>query len=387
MRPITFRFIPVKICAVSTLIWAASYGQGSRSPLSGEPSSSLNSSSSAHKLTPRDFEGLPLFQTFEGVGKKNISGEILVGKGTGSAAIGLFTTTLQNMIRKATQLKGLAPGRDAINVNFVPSRFANASMNGQQNLEIHIINAGLSAHEMMPILCHEVAHSAQNHVALSVSYRKLPEYAPASKNFDNLIVQFLTRFYVGSFLEVNQRGIAEHIKNSLPYTATIAPLFQRLESQADIVGAMICAHWGLQPQEYAAGFSAALSKVSQLSRKGNPFKNDSAQTDDATNPQISKTERAFFLSRDAYAIAKSPMNSHPQAVDRLEQINNLIPLIESHYDATATQASDIMRYYDGHIDEILGELNEWNQYAFEPSPAPKVSGGTSAPVDQAFRCF
>jgi hypothetical protein len=105
-----------------------------------------------------------------------------------------------------------------------------------------IINAGLSASEMMPILCHEMAHSTQNHGALSIAYRKQPEYAPAFKSFDHLIGQFLTRFYIGSFLEVNQRGLAEHIEKSQPYTAMIAPLFQRLESQADIIGGMICAN-------------------------------------------------------------------------------------------------------------------------------------------------
>ncbi|MCX6131584.1 MAG: M48 family metalloprotease [Proteobacteria bacterium] len=259
---------------------------------------------------------------------------------------------MQRTVDQASELKPLAPGR-SFKVNIMDTLFSNAFADGNQN--IVLLAPGIQtvdAELLLPILCHEMAHSFRNHAVKKAGKgSEKSQISDKAKN-DYFNSQYNENTNVYTHNATAWKKMIAVVLDNLDKEELI--MDNHLESEADVLGGMICAELGLDPALFLKGFS----------RMDEGFKTPSSNIPKNSLPADLADGAHFIigpLDLSSYVFAVEELSDHPKTEDRIAQIKKFLPRIQTHFNANSTLAQDWLNTMPALIEEARKDLNAFNQ--------------------------
>ncbi len=239
----------------------------------------------------------------------------------------------QSFIGTMMMLQGLAPGRD-IDVMVSISNVPNASASGQQIM----VNEGMlvvgNSKSLLSVICHEIAHSAKNHSQKSMAdqiFSDLDTFVQGA-DFNN----YMNATYNGTTYTHNKADYDVLIKSWNEIAKKPSDYSKRLESEADIVGGMICAHLGMSAEDFHQ--QQALLAKELGGSQGNIQTADKLA--DGTQIPITQEQIQDFVTQFLF-----PIDSHPTINERDAQLLRTKLAINKYHDKESN-------LYSGFVDQL-----------------------------------
>jgi Zn-dependent protease with chaperone function len=233
---------------------------------------------------------------------------------------------VEEFLNRALAIAPLAPGR-TVTVHVLDDDAINAYADGYQNVEV---NTGylknIDAQPFLATLCHELAHSAKNHVVKRIDFQLAAGLTPDLNAFDEASKAFFAKQYDTA------KGVYTHDVDGWrrvdalwqKVAPRIGAFSKRTESEADIVGAMICGQLGMSPDRFIDGYREEAQVIERIYGR--------SSRDDVTGPAQLKDGETFKFPSDAMFTFLFPTDSHPTDDERESQLKRLEPIIQRHYD-------------------------------------------------------
>ncbi len=266
-----------------------------------------------------------------------------------STKYGEYRRFFQEQLNQAMKLKKLAPGR-TFDVRIIEDDSMNASADVFQVVRI---NTGYITYgtldSFVSTLCHEMAHSTRNHPAIPRPdivldfFKKSDEYYTKTYNFELETYRHDRAAYLALRAEWDA-GVDRAASNYLKLA----------ESEADIVGAMICAVMGMPPHAFIKGYREEKARngtgiIPGEESHANGFDlalgladitvEDGKDLTDGFETKLGYGELDRFLF---------PVDSHPGEDERIEQLERVIAKIDPYFDPSGkTYAALKGRLRDG----------------------------------------
>ncbi len=232
------------------------------------------------------------------------------------AALSSVRTALESNSNKIMALKDLLPGR-TIEVSIIEDESLNAAANGWQQV---MVNSGAVKYatekELLTVICHELAHSARNHTAVTMEFlstdQKAVEVWSRHERSGNA---YLTKVYSiseGTYTH-NSALFAQAKADFAAFKEIFEPFRKRQEAEADAVGSMICAKAGLPVADFSGSIISFLSKI------------DAPLPDGTIGMSELKDGDVVEIPKDLVWDFVFQLDSHPPNAQRALQMKTLSP--------------------------------------------------------------
>lgn len=256
---------------------------------------------------------------------------------------------LQQALSEGMQLRPLAPGR-ALKLRILKDASFNATMDSYQKMRVYTgyLTQGTPS-GLIATMCHEIAHSARNHGML----KRKP--GSAVEAIQTKIEKYLVQQYdvaTSRYTHDKVAYLALRKEWDAGPAQTLGTLNKRTESEADIIGGMICGAFGMSAELYRQGFiderdslgrgiallpgTAAAGTGTALSL-GLParstFRMDGGS---ASDPKSIETGSTFVLDYSSTYSFLFPVDSHPSYLERIDQLDRLKAGIDARFDPQST---------------------------------------------------
>lgn len=259
---------------------------------------------------------------------------------TYSTEFGPFRTFTEKFLNDVMALEDLTPGRK-IEVEVMDADYLNAFADGFQRVVVTL--GALRAVEAVPMLavvCHELAHSSKNHSQKRVAYEEI-ELKAETDVFYNEAEAYFGKTYdkakkrykhdLAAYTQVRKLWDA--------LTPRLAEVSKRNESEADILGGMICGELGMPPDDYERGHREFMTLGDQLDAQGSkPGRIRSAadlKDGDVGQGTVADLFQLLF-----------PRDSHPSNAERDAQLKRTRDVYAAHFDKTRQLYKDWLREYE-----------------------------------------
>ena len=247
----------------------------------------------------------------------------------------------QSFLGTMMMLQGLAPGRD-LDVMVSDSNIPNASAAGQQI----IVNEGMlmvaNSKSLLGVICHEIAHSAKNHSQKSQAGQVFSDLdafvqSAAFNSYMNAAYNGTTYTHIKADYDALRKSWDVIAKKPSDYS-------RRQESEADIVGGMICAHLGMSGDDFYQ--NQALLRKELEGAQGEI--QSAKKLADGTQIPVSQAQIQDFVTQFLF-----PIESHPTPMERDAQIMRTKPAIDKFYD----QESPLFTGFVEQLDQLNPALS------------------------------
>lgn len=251
-----------------------------------------------------------------------------------SKKYGEYGSFFQEQLNQSMKVKRLAPGR-TFEVRIIEDESLNASADVFQVVRI---NTGYMVHgtvdSFVSTLCHEMAHSTRNHPSIPQPdvvldfYKKTDEYYVKTFNFELNTYRHDRTAYL-ALREEWDGDVAKAASNHS----------KRSESEADIVGAMICAVLGMPPSTYIKGYREEKArngtgivpgeegKTNGMGLLGLGLADIAVEDGKELTGGFETTLEFGDLDRFLF-----PLDSHPGEDERIEQLERVVAKIDPYFD-------------------------------------------------------
>jgi len=246
------------------------------------------------------------------------------GDYTSDSKFGNMERFVQDFVDDAMRIKGLDPGR-SFKVTVISDPSVNAAADHLQNI---IINAGaikqFSSKSMLSTLCHEIAHSTKNHSYKGIVLEKKDGIEKKILNFEQEYSDYINDTY-DSETEVYRHNKTKYTRLAKLWKVIAEyrePIWKRDESEADIVGGMICGHLGMSSTEYKNAFDAGIGKLSD-GAEGESITADDLKDGDELDIKEDESDALFYFL--------FYFDSHPKHKERSAQLTRVEKAIAKHF--------------------------------------------------------
>jgi hypothetical protein len=241
---------------------------------------------------------------------------------------------IESTINEAMKMPVHAPGRK-FKVSIVDSKSMNAFMTGDSRMGLNLGTIQKSDNnEILAVICHEMAHSARNHI-----------YQSSQEEDVRLPSKLVNRLnsYIGAQFDRNRATYTHDEEGYVPLRkewdeaiSEVETSAKKAESEADLIGAKICGNMGMDTQMYEKSLISFLKKASGNAR---PLKLRDGSTFTGASP------KAVFQ-------ALFPIIEHPTNEERGEQISRLKSLLKT---STSDQNQKLYESWLAEVQEPLDE--------------------------------
>lgn len=188
---------------------------------------------------------------------------------------------IESTVNDAMKLPEHSPGRK-FKVSIIDSKVMNAFMTGDSRMGLHVGTIAKSDEsEILAVICHEMAHSARNHVYQSTQD---PEARIPSRLANRLDSYLRTQFNRTSGTYVHDEDVYSDLRKDWNEAISeVEETAKRAESEADLIGAKICGNMGMDVKLYHKSLISFLKKAGGSGRQlrlkdGSTFTNVSQKT-------------------------------------------------------------------------------------------------------------
>ncbi len=235
-------------------------------------------------------------------------------------------SSIERHLRSMLDINDFSPSRE-LNAFVVNDESINASMNAFQQMKINTgILAKTSSVEMLAVLCHEIAHSARNHVVDWIdAVKDDPKIAPLYKKHMSSSIEYMEKNYDQNTKTYthNRKAYARALEDLKALSKVLDPYDKRQEAEADAVGSMICAKAGMSPKVFAKAMAGLFSKMGSKEKKGKTGE------DLEDGFEIFSSDTSALLS---YLFSRS---THPSHDERKAQARSLVEAVSPYYASNA----------------------------------------------------
>jgi Zn-dependent protease with chaperone function len=260
-----------------------------------------------------------------------------------------YTNYMEENLAAAMRIQALAPGRN-FHVFVAQAEFSNAFDTGFATIQINGPTATtIPGSALIPAICHEMAHSAQNHLVARWQYLTSGEYAPAYAEMSKLATEYLNAHYnptTGVYVhDVAAYDAVRQVYESAAGQA-IGAFIKRQESTADILGGMICAEMGMAPADYISGMRTVFSAIDAVDNRVLPS---------FVKPRLNLPDGATLtLDEPELSSVIRSMDDHPTTDERLSQLTRLSSYLDSHLNPQVGVATTWIDGYEAHQPTTSG---------------------------------
>jgi Zn-dependent protease with chaperone function len=291
-----------------------------------------------------------------------------------SSEFGDVRQYVEEFLNKALAIEPLRPGR-TVTVHVLDDDAINAYADGYQNVEV---NTGylknIDAQPFLATLCHELAHSAKNHVVKRLDFQLAAGLTADIAAFDAESKAFFEKQYDAA------KGVYTHDaagwRKVDALWQKIAPrvgaFSKRTESEADIVGAMICGHLGMSPDRFIEGYREEAQVIERIYGR--------SSRDDVTGAAQLKDGETFKFPSDAMFSFLFPVDSHPTDDEREAQLRRVEAIIQRHYEEGQGFFSEFVAEYQRRARGIglgLTDATDWSALTQQHVVTATTSEGRS----------
>lgn len=316
-------------------------------PAAGESTGDLGDSlPSNYLLTVDDFQDFVLVKDEIRDAAAKMSRRAVINLDNPSNPARILREALQTTLTAGMAIPALKPGR-TLDLEYIRRTSASLSTNGR-SIYVTTQIIGITSAAFLAPVCHEIGHTVQNHWAERLLLDQNTRYREADEKRADAIAKFLAATYDknSSTLTWNAaayRNVTEAIQLD---TAVLDLPHKRIESIADIAGAMICAQWGVAPTAYRDALKSAFAQLDALDANITYFgKTVAALNMDVAKATLQDGQTAVINEDDAKTILL-PIFQHPTYDERAAQITRLLPMIMPHYDSTSRIGADFSATYN-----------------------------------------
>ncbi|WP_141732362.1 M48 family metalloprotease [Oligoflexus tunisiensis] len=244
-------------------------------------------------------------------------------------------TFIEGFSNRVFALPNLTPGR-TFKVTIMEDDVFNAFADGYQNI---IINTGFVKNSgvlgSLEILCHETAHSSKNHASKNPEDSLSAAQKTAMNQFYNELNTYMNQAFNpnGGVYTHNRNQYLQLRQKWDQIGPAIGKSLKRHESEADVVGAMICAELGLTPNDLLSGMKDN-NKVQETLVAGQP------QQDPTKIPDQERIPMTMEEAQEFAQFFLFPVVSHPTNAEREKQIERVMPAIQKRYRSNQTFANE-----------------------------------------------
>jgi hypothetical protein len=244
---------------------------------------------------------------------------------------------LQTLVNQLIGAPALAPGR-TFAVKIQDTQQNNANMDMYQTMRIYrgMFQDSTAAY-LLGTLCHEMTHSARNHgIKLGATYEHfLDPSQPAVAAYRQRLADFEARYLNESTNTYTHNAAAfqDLLAAYMPVMSTPLMHSRRHESEADIIGGIICAMNGMPSAAYIQTYYEDVVS-DQLNPQVGP---GGAQLKDGDQIQINDADMDDFVEN---VLLMDPAHStHPTPEQRYNQLQQFKSLIDQFYDPNGPLAA------------------------------------------------
>ena len=235
----------------------------------------------------------------------------------------------------------MQPGRN-MKVFIIDDKSLNASCDSFQKVRLNtgLVNVKNSALTSL-VLCHEISHSARNHVVKSLPLAEKIFGTSAAPNpemdqIDAAIQAYMTKAHNPT------QGVYTHRK------AEFDPLLKRFkdhvrpyeqeskkhESEADVLGSFLCAQAGMKAEQWLNAYQTFVQAGQTSAGSG---LQDGSQVPDGGQLKVTTADLNDFIVEFLFSI-----DSHPSDQERLDQFKRLSDLMVKEQDLAAKTFADLV---------------------------------------------
>lgn len=252
----------------------------------------------------------------------------------------LFRKFAESYLNSLFKLPALQPGR-TVTVQITDQEFVNAFADGFQRV---VINAGtlkaVDSKALLAILCHELAHSTQNHSVKRHDFEEADATRAKLQAFYDAGDEFLSKTFDEDKSTYKHDSAA--YQKILPLWEKAKPVLgsfqKRKEGEADIVGGMICGQIGMKLDEFKAGQANFFAIGDRIDAE--------LQTAGTVEPKDLTDGETFDIELEDLIPFLFPRDSHPTNTERDQQLARTAEAITAHYDPTQRFVMDFASQYD-----------------------------------------
>lgn len=235
----------------------------------------------------------------------------------------------------------MQPGRN-MKVYVIDDKSLNASCDSYQKVRLNtgLVNVKNSALTSL-VLCHEVSHSARNHVVKSLPLADKVFGSTAAPNAEMNQIDADIKAYMVKAHNPTQ-GVYTHNK------AAFDPLLKRFkdhvreyeleskkhESEADVLGSFLCAQAGMKADAWLNAYQSFVQAGQASAGSG---LQDGSQVPDGGQLKVTTAELDDFIAQFLFSI-----DSHPSDQERLDQFKRLSDLMVKEQDPAAKTFADLV---------------------------------------------
>ncbi|SMF78373.1 M48 family metalloprotease [Pseudobacteriovorax antillogorgiicola] len=239
----------------------------------------------------------------------------------------------QSFLGSMMAIPGLSPGRE-LDVMVSDSDVPNASAAGQQIMINEGMLAVANSKSLLGVICHEIAHSSKNHSQKSEADQVFAGLDGFLQS--NEFVTYINAAYNGTTYTHNKADY-DALRKTWDEVAKDPSVYSRRhESEADIVGGMLCAHLGMSADEFYQS-QLQLRKALEAGQ-GAPQSANNLQ--DGTQIPIGQDEIQDFVTGFLF-----PLNSHPTGKERDSQLLRTKTAIQKYFDGNSMLYTDFNNRY------------------------------------------
>lgn len=246
-----------------------------------------------------------------------------------STAYGDLRGFTESFLNKLMAQDSLQPGR-TLAVSIIENADINAFSDPFQRVGINKPTIQyMNSAQVLSVLCHELAHSALNHVMKRMDFYKQNKNISDAMDAADAYLQSTYNTATGRY--THNLAAYKTARKSWDAVQPRMSVYRKTnESQADIYGGMICGQAGMKSEDYRQGVVSFLQRADQLEPSDPGVSRGPDDLKDGESFQVSATDAYDFLFQT---------DTHPTNDERNGQLTRLSKPIDKFY-KQSTMASD-----------------------------------------------